>query len=151
MTIFFLDPKLLPAELEAVHRCICAARVPSWISWVKDTVGNPGRNSLKAAEWLILHSVYFALTLIPIWKVQSANPHCKVLLKSTKKSNWYTWFSSFHWQLASMLTFLIPPLHPENMNKTITEKWNVKLQLISLLKHLDGSLAGACYMSTAGS
>jgi hypothetical protein len=78
-----LDPKILPAELEAVHKCISTTRVPSWMTRVKKTVGTPGNNSLKAAEWLILYSVYFTLTLIPIWKLDSENPHREALLSST--------------------------------------------------------------------
>ncbi|OAV88113.1 hypothetical protein PTTG_00406 [Puccinia triticina 1-1 BBBD Race 1] len=78
-----LDPKILPSELEAVHRCIQLTRVPSWMTRVKSVVGFPGSNSLKAAEWLVLYSVYFSLTLIPIWKASSGNPNREALLNST--------------------------------------------------------------------
>ncbi|EFP94098.2 uncharacterized protein PGTG_20061 [Puccinia graminis f. sp. tritici CRL 75-36-700-3] len=188
-----LDPKILPAELEAVHKSVSVARVPSWMAQIPNTVGTPGNSSLKAAQWLILYSVHFALTLVPIWQLNSENPHREVLLASTidliSMTNFLTSrtisTSDLDWYSQTMINYRTtlsngwkgqptckPNLHmsqhyPEhirrfgppastsswaherlngilgkistnnqlvNLNKTISEKWNAKSQLISLIK-----------------
>jgi hypothetical protein len=50
---------------------------------VKNVFGTPGNKSLKAAKWLVLYSVYFALTLIPIREVSPRNAGWQALLTST--------------------------------------------------------------------
>jgi hypothetical protein len=113
------DPKILPQELKAVHKCICVTRVPSWLTRVKGVVGTPGSCSLKAAEWLILYLDYFALTLIPIWEMGSGNPHWKALLASTFK-------------LISLANFLtsqtVNPADLGWLSNTFVDYWTVLAQ-----------------------
>ena len=41
--------------------------IPSWIDRVPHNLGAASHGSLKAAEWLILHKVYYTIALIPLW------------------------------------------------------------------------------------
>ena len=61
------EPHLTKDELWMVHKAIQNTKVPSWITRVPKNVGFCSAGSLKAAEWLILYTVYYPLALIPIW------------------------------------------------------------------------------------
>lgn len=76
------NPHIQPNELDAVHRAIAQMTIPSWLTWVPKNVGVSGSWSLEAVEWLVLYTVYYAITLVPIWRFPTRNPHCTILLKS---------------------------------------------------------------------
>lgn len=61
-------PRLLSHELSTVRDVIEATTIPRWISRVPKSLGSAKNGSLKAAEWLILYTVYYTLALIPLWK-----------------------------------------------------------------------------------
>ena len=59
---------------------------PSWLTRLPKTVGMPAAGNPKAADLLILVSVYFVLLLIPQWTWNPTQTHrIKTLNLSTKK------------------------------------------------------------------
>jgi hypothetical protein len=62
-------PRLTKEELRVLQDVIAQTTVPTWISRVPHNFGSAGAGSLKAADWLILYTVYYPLAIVPLWVI----------------------------------------------------------------------------------
>lgn len=58
-------PTITPHELSLIHTSIFDAKVPTWLTRVPSKIGMPTCGTPKAAEWLILYTVYLVFSLVP--------------------------------------------------------------------------------------
>jgi hypothetical protein len=60
---------MLKEELRVLQDVITQTEIPTWVSRVPHNFGLSGSCSLKAADWLILYTVYYPLALVPYWVI----------------------------------------------------------------------------------
>lgn len=58
-------PKLSVSDLFKIQESIKTLTIPSWMTRISPRLGIPGSGKLKAAEWLVLYTVYMVLITIP--------------------------------------------------------------------------------------
>ncbi|MBW0462396.1 hypothetical protein O181_002111 [Austropuccinia psidii MF-1] len=63
-------PRLNKDELEVLQKVITQTKVPSWFSHLPREFGFKSSQTLKAAEWQIMMTLYLPLELVPIWSSQ---------------------------------------------------------------------------------
>ncbi|MBW0591148.1 hypothetical protein O181_130863 [Austropuccinia psidii MF-1] len=66
-------PRLKKDKLEVLQQVINQTKVPSWFSHLPRKFGFENFQTLKAAEWQILMTLYLPLALVPLWR--SKIPH----------------------------------------------------------------------------
>jgi hypothetical protein len=63
------EPRMKKEELRALQNVISQTKIPTWVSRVPHNFGMAGAGSLKAADWLILYTVYYPLAIVPYWVI----------------------------------------------------------------------------------
>ncbi|EHS63729.1 uncharacterized protein PGTG_21805 [Puccinia graminis f. sp. tritici CRL 75-36-700-3] len=63
------EPQMKKEELRALQNVISQTKIPTWVSRVPHNFGMAGAGSLKAADWLILYTVYYPLAIVPYWVI----------------------------------------------------------------------------------
>ncbi|MBW0579780.1 hypothetical protein O181_119495, partial [Austropuccinia psidii MF-1] len=63
-------PRLKKEELEVLQKVINQTKVPSWLSCLPRKFGFKNFQTLKAAEWQVLMTLYSPLALGPLWSSQ---------------------------------------------------------------------------------
>jgi hypothetical protein len=58
-------PSLTPHELQLIHSCIENTTVPSWLTRVPHKFGTASCGTPKAAEWIILYTLYMVISIVP--------------------------------------------------------------------------------------
>ena len=58
-------PSLTPHELQLIHSCIENTTVPSWLTRIPHKFGSASCGTPKAAEWIILYTLYMVILIIP--------------------------------------------------------------------------------------
>jgi hypothetical protein len=65
------EPRMVKEELRVLQDVITQTQIPTWVSRVPHNFGLSGSGSLKAADWLILYTVYYPLAMVPYWVIGS--------------------------------------------------------------------------------